>query len=91
MAGQQSGYLAGIENSNEKNSLLHKEERARLQKSFGYTYEEYREGICAMALNGTEQIGAMGVDTPSGRPVERISAPVLLFQAAFRTGDESAH
>mgnify|MGYP001068567431 CR=1 FL=1 len=40
------------------------EERARLQKAFGYTYEEYREGICSMALNGTERIGAMGVDTP---------------------------
>ena len=49
---------------NEKIPSYTKEERARLQKSFGYTYEEYREGICAMALNGTEQIGAMGVDTP---------------------------
>ena len=36
----------------------------RLQKSFGYTYEECRERIYAMALNGSEQIGAMGVDTP---------------------------
>ncbi len=41
-----------------------KEERARLHKAFGYTYEEYRNGIYAMALNGQEQIGAMGVDTP---------------------------
>ena len=41
-----------------------REERARLQKAFGYTYEEYRESICSMALNGTERIGAMGVDTP---------------------------
>ena len=49
---------------NEKIPSYTKEKRARLQKSFGYTYEEYREGICAMALNGTEQIGAMGVDTP---------------------------
>ena len=40
------------------------EERARLQRAFGYTYEEYRNGICAMALNGAEQVGAMGVDTP---------------------------
>ena len=49
---------------NEKIPSYNKEERARLQKSFGYTYEEYREGICTMALNGTERIGAMGVDTP---------------------------
>ena len=40
------------------------EERARLQKAFGYTYEEYHDGICSMALNGSEHIGAMGVDTP---------------------------
>ena len=40
------------------------EERSRLQKAFGYTYEEYRNSIYSMALNGSEQIGAMGVDTP---------------------------
>ena len=40
------------------------EERARLQKAFGYTYEEYRNSIYTMALNGSEQIGSMGVDTP---------------------------
>ena len=40
------------------------EERTRLQKAFGYTYENYHEGILNMALNGIEQIGAMGVDTP---------------------------
>ena len=41
-----------------------KTERARLQKAFGYTYENYHDSIRTMALNGTEQIGAMGVDTP---------------------------
>ncbi|MGN0355687.1 MAG: glutamate synthase large subunit [Muricoprocola sp.] len=40
------------------------EERARLQKAFGYTFEEYRTSICNMALNGAESIGAMGIDTP---------------------------
>ncbi|MCQ2540826.1 MAG: glutamate synthase large subunit [Lachnospiraceae bacterium] len=40
------------------------EKRAKLQKAFGYTYEEYRNGIYAMALNGSEEIGSMGVDTP---------------------------
>lgn len=49
---------------NEKVPSYTKEERARLQKAFGYTYEEYREGICSMALNGAERIGTMGVDTP---------------------------
>ena len=36
----------------------------QLQKAFGYTYEEYRNSIRAMALNGGEAIAAMGVDTP---------------------------
>ena len=49
---------------NKKIVQYSKEERARLQKAFGYTYEEYRDNIYAMALNGSEQIGAMGVDTP---------------------------
>ena len=40
------------------------EERAKLQKAFGYTVENYRDGILPMALNGSESIGSMGVDTP---------------------------
>lgn len=40
------------------------EELARLQKAFGYTYEEYRTSILNMALDGSESIGAMGVDIP---------------------------
>lgn len=40
------------------------EQRARLQKAFGYTYEQYRTSIRNMALNGSESIGAMGTDTP---------------------------
>ena len=40
------------------------EDRARLQKAFGYTYEDFKTSILPMALNGSEQIGAMGIDTP---------------------------
>ena len=40
------------------------EERARLQKAFGYTYEEYKTSILPMAENGSEPIGAMGTDSP---------------------------
>ncbi len=39
-------------------------ERAQLQKAFGYSYEECNESILKMALTGSENIGAMGVDTP---------------------------
>ena len=37
---------------------------ARLQKAFGYTYEDTRDVIYNMALNGSEATGAMGADTP---------------------------
>ena len=40
------------------------EERRRLQKAFGYTYEEVRNSILPMAKNGSEPIAAMGHDTP---------------------------
>ena len=49
---------------NKKVPVHTKEERARLQKAFGYTYEDFKTSILPMALNGSEQIGAMGIDTP---------------------------
>ena len=49
---------------NEKIPSYSSSELARLQKAFGYTYEDYQEGIYNMALSGTEHIGAMGIDTP---------------------------
>ena len=33
------------------------------RKAFGYSYEEYRTSIRNMALNGSEGIASMGVDT----------------------------
>ena len=40
------------------------EERQRLQKAFGYTYEDFKNTIYPMAEKGTEAIHAMGTDTP---------------------------
>ncbi|MDD5794701.1 glutamate synthase large subunit [Clostridium sp. HCP1S3_B4] len=40
------------------------EERARLLKAFGYSYEDYKDAILPMAKNGGEAIAAMGIDTP---------------------------
>ncbi len=57
-------HLKDIRIPNQKVPTYTKEERKALQKAFGYTYEDYREGIYGMALNGVEPIGAMGVDTP---------------------------
>ena len=36
------------------------EERRKLQKAFGYTYEEVKNSILPMAQNGGEPIAAMG-------------------------------
>ncbi len=41
-----------------------KEQRARLQKAFGYTYEDVRNTILPMARTGAEPTAAMGVDIP---------------------------
>ena len=49
---------------NEKVPSYNRDELTRLQKAFGYTYEDYKDEICTMALNGSEYIGAMGIDTP---------------------------
>ena len=56
--------LQDIKVPNEKIPSYSKEELTKLQKAFGYTYEDYRDQIEKMALNGAEPIGAMGVDTP---------------------------
>ena len=40
------------------------EERAKLQKAFGYTFEDFKNTIYPMAENGSEAINAMGTDTP---------------------------
>ncbi|MCI9142408.1 MAG: glutamate synthase subunit alpha, partial [Lachnospiraceae bacterium] len=40
------------------------EERQRMQKAFGYTYDELKTSILPMAKNGAEATAAMGVDTP---------------------------
>ncbi len=40
------------------------EERQRMQKAFGYTYDDLKTSILPMAEKGGEAIAAMGVDTP---------------------------
>ena len=48
-----------------KKVKIHTEEqRDRLYKAFGYTYEDVNTGILAMAKTGNESTAAMGVDIP---------------------------
>ncbi len=42
----------------------HREERRKLQKAFGYTYEDVMTTILPMARDGAEQISSMGIDSP---------------------------
>ncbi len=49
---------------NKKVAEYNEEELARLQKAFGYTFEDYKTTILPMAASGQEAIAAMGVDSP---------------------------
>jgi len=56
--------LKDLKIPNEKTVSYSETDLSRLLKAFGYSYEEYAEEILCMALNKSEHIGAMGVDTP---------------------------
>ena len=56
--------LKNLKIPNERVPEFSAEERHRLQKAFGYTYDEMRTSILPMAENGGDAIAAMGVDTP---------------------------
>lgn len=56
--------LADLKIPNQRVPEYSKEERQRMQKAFGYTYESLREAILPMAKSGGEGTSAMGIDTP---------------------------
>lgn len=56
--------LGSLKIPNERVPEYDEEERQRIQKAFGYTYDEMKTSILPMAKNGGEAIAAMGVDTP---------------------------
>ena len=56
--------LKDLKIPNKKVQEYSKEERARLQKAFGYTYEDFKTSILPMAKNGAESVAAMGIDSP---------------------------
>ena len=56
-------YLKDIHIPNVKVETYEKEERQRLQKNFGYSFEDLKR-IIPMANNGMEATKAMGKDTP---------------------------
>lgn len=56
--------LDKMEESKKFNIEYDKETRRRLEKTFGYTYEEVKSTMLPMAEVGAEPLAAMGVDTP---------------------------
>ena len=56
--------LEDLKIPNERVPEYTKEERQRMQKAFGYTYESLQRAILPMAKNGGEGTSAMGIDTP---------------------------
>lgn len=57
-------HLKDIKIPNESVPKHSYEEVKKLQKAFGYSYEELQQSILPMALNGGENTGAMGIDVP---------------------------
>ncbi|MGN0975673.1 MAG: glutamate synthase large subunit, partial [Gemmiger sp.] len=56
--------LADLKIPNERVPEYTPDELIRLQKAFGYKYEDVSTMILPMAKNGAEPVGAMGNDTP---------------------------
>ena len=75
--------LHDIKIPNIKVPAIKDDELKRLQKAFGYTYENYHDSILAMALNGSEPIGAMGVDTPIAALSENYQPLFYYFKQLF--------
>ncbi len=57
-------HLSDLPIPNHRVEIRSKEQRARLQKAFGYTYEDVRTTILPMARTGAEPTAAMGIDIP---------------------------
>ncbi len=56
--------LSDLKIPNKRVETYSGERLRRMQKAFGYTYEEYKNSIRTMALNGGEATAAMGTDIP---------------------------
>ncbi|MBQ9885532.1 MAG: glutamate synthase large subunit [Lachnospiraceae bacterium] len=75
--------LSDIRIPNKKIPALTGDMLKKLQKAFGYTWENYHDSILSMALNGTEAIGSMGVDTPIAALSEMYQPLFYYFKQLF--------
>lgn len=56
--------LEKLESKGFKEEFLDSESLLRLQKAFGWSYDEVSQSVLPMAQNGKESLAAMGIDTP---------------------------
>ena len=76
-------HLADLKIPNRRVPSLSSTEQKKLQKAFGYTWENYHDSILTMAEKGTEQIGSMGVDTPLAALSEQYQPLFYYFKQLF--------
>ena len=76
-------HLSELKVPNRRVPYLSPDEQKKLQKAFGYTWENYHDSILTMALTGTEKIGSMGVDTPLAALSERYQPLFYYFKQLF--------
>ena len=76
-------HLRDLKIPNKKVEEYDIEQTQRLRRAFGYTYEECKNSILTMAMNGSEPIAAMGTDTPLPPLSDR---PQPLFKTVICTG-----
>lgn len=61
----------------------HVEELLKLQKTFGYTFEDIQKTIIPMAESGDDPIGSMGMDSPLAVLSEKPQLLYLYFKQLF--------
>ena len=71
-------YLKDLKIPNKGVVRMDNEQLVRLQKAFGYTYEQIRTSILPMAKNGSEPIAAMGTDSPIP-PLSKADYPLFNY------------
>ena len=71
-------YLKDLKIPNKGVVRMDDEQLVRLQKAFGYTYEQIRTSILPMAKNGSEPISAMGADSPIP-PLSKADYPLFNY------------
>ena len=76
-------HLKDLKIPNEPVPQYAEDERIRLQKAFGYRYEDVMDTILPMALTGNDPVGAMGDDTPLAVLSERHPLLFSYFKQMF--------